>query len=395
MIRYLIRRFVPDWQQTHLPAVRTRYAMLAGVLGILCNLLLFITKLIIGTLSGSVAILSDAFNNLSDAGSSLISIVSARLATQKPDKEHPWGHGRMEYIASLVVSFFILFVGLELAKSSLDSLLHPTKPSFSVVTITLLVLSVLVKIWMWSYNRYIAQKTDSSVLRAAAADSIGDALSSTVVIVSSVLGMFLPDSLPIPVDGILGILVSILILRCGISIMRETVGLLLGAPADPETVRAVTAIVSSGDGIIGMHDLMIHDYGPGRKFASVHAEVPDTADIIHVHEVIDALEGRIYNETGIIAVIHTDPVTVGNAYVDGIRTTTERIISEVNAAYRIHDFRITDGENRINLIFDLVVPLSEDADDSVRAAEEIRRRLSEADSRYRAVIRIETDYTGN
>lgn len=393
MIRFIIRHFVPGWENPQLPAVRTRYTMLAGILGIICNLFLFAGKLIIGSLSGSMAIMSDAFNNLSDAGSSVISAVSARLSGQRPDKEHPWGHGRMEYIASLIVSFLILFVGVELFRSSFDKLLHPSKPVFSWVTIALLVLSVLVKVWMWSYNRYIAGITDSSVLRAAAADSIGDVMSSSAVILSAVVGMFLPDG--IPLDGIMGILVSLLIVRCGISIMRETVGLLLGAPADPETVAAMSDIVLSGEGIVGLHDLMIHDYGPGRKFASVHAEIPDTIDIRRAHSVIDALEVRIYNELGINAVIHTDPITVGNAYVDEIRDRALTVIRTVNPAYKIHDFRITDGEDRINLIFDLVVPLSEKSDVTVRNAERIRQGLTEADSRFHSVFKIETDYTGN
>ncbi len=389
MIRLLIRRFVPDSDKPTVAHVRTRYTLLAGVLGILCNLVLFAVKLAIGAVSGSVAIMSDAFNNLSDAGSALITAVSARLAGQKPDREHPWGHGRLEYIASLIVSFLILFVGWELLQSSFDKLLHPTTPTFSVITVLFLLLSVLVKVWMWSYNRYIARLTDSPVLRAAAADSIGDALSSLVVIVSAILGTLLPEN--IPLDGIMGILVSLLIFRCGITIMRETVGLLLGAPADPETVAAFEEIVRSGDGIIGTHDLMIHDYGPGRKFASVHAEIPDTADIRHAHEIVDALEVQIYKTLGITAVIHTDPITVGNAYVDGIKEGVLRILADISPAYRIHDFRITDGENRINLIFDLVVPLGESADITAANVGTLNRCLSEADLRYRTVIKIEND----
>ena len=392
MIRYLINKLAPaeDSAGSVTPARRTRLTMLAGVLGIVCNLLLFVLKLIIGAVCGSVAISSDAFNNLSDAGASLISAISAKLAGQKPDKEHPWGHGRLEYIASLIVSFLILFVGIELLRTSFDKLLHPVSPAYSPIPLILLGCSVFVKIWMWSYNRYIASLTDASVLRAAAADSLGDALSSSVVLLSAVLGMIFPDT--IPFDGIMGLLVSLLILRSGFSIARETVDLLLGAPADKETTDALAAILLSGDGIIGYHDLMLHDYGPGRKFASVHAEIADTEDIRHAHEVVDALEQQIYLELGITAVIHTDPVTVGNAYVDGIRDTVTDILRDINPAFTMHDFRITDGENRINLIFDLVVPHSLSADDTARAAENIRRRLKAADSRWRAVMKIESEY---
>ena len=372
---------------------RTQLTFFAGVLGILCNLFLFALKLVIGMLAGSVAITSDAFNNLSDAGSSLVAAISARLAGQKPDAEHPWGHGRLEYIASLIVSFLILFVGVELLRSSFSGLFSAASPTFSPIALILLGASVLVKLWMWSYNRYIATLTDAAVLRAAAADSLGDALSSSVVILSAVVGMLLP--IRIPLDAIMGMLVSLMILKCGWGIARETVDLLLGAPADKETTDALAEILMSGDGIIGYHDLLVHDYGPGRKFASVHAEIPDTADIRHAHEVVDALEVRMFRELGITAVIHTDPITVGNDFVDGLRQSVKEIIAAVNPALSMHDFRITDGENRINLIFDLLVPFSLTAEDSVRAVEEIRRRIGALDPRFRTVIKIDTDYTAN
>ena len=393
MIRFLLSRFV--YRRAHGDGMetRTQLTFFAGILGILCNLFLFVLKLVIGMLAGSVAITSDAFNNLSDAGSSLVAAISARLAGQKPDAEHPWGHGRLEYIASLIVSFLILFVGVELLRSSFSGLFSAAAPTFSPIALILLGASVLVKLWMWSYNRYIASLTDAAVLRAAAADSLGDALSSSVVILSAVVGMLLP--IRIPLDAIMGMLVSLMILKCGWGIARETVDLLLGAPADKETTDALAEILMSGDGIIGYHDLLVHDYGPGRKFASVHAEIPDTADIRHAHEVVDALEVRMFRELGITAVIHTDPITVGNDFVDGLRQSVNEIIAAVNPALSMHDFRITDGENRINLIFDLLVPFSLTAEDSVRAVEEIRRRIGALDPRFRTVIKIDTDYTAN
>ena len=393
MIRFLLSRFV--YRRAHGDGMetRTQLTFFAGILGILCNLFLFALKLVIGMLAGSVAITSDAFNNLSDAGSSLVAAISARLAGQKPDAEHPWGHGRLEYIASLIVSFLILFVGVELLRSSFSGLFSAAAPTFSPIALILLGASVLVKLWMWSYNRYIASLTAAAVLRAAAADSLGDALSSSVVILSAVVGMLLP--IRIPLDAIMGMLVSLMILKCGWGIARETVDLLLGAPADKETTDALAEILMSGDGIIGYHDLLVHDYGPGRKFASVHAEIPDTADIRHAHEVVDALEVRMFRELGITAVIHTDPITVGNDFVDGLRQSVKEIIAAVNPALSMHDFRITDGENRINLIFDLLVPFSLTAEDSVRAVEEIRRRIGALDPRFRTVIKIDTDYTAN
>ena len=393
MIRFLLSRFV--YRRAHGDGMetRTQLTFFAGILGILCNLFLFALKLVIGMLAGSVAITSDAFNNLSDAGSSLVAAISARLAGQKPDAEHPWGHGRLEYIASLIVSFLILFVGVELLRSSFSGLFSAAAPTFSPIALILLGASVLVKLWLWSYNCYIASLTDAADLRAAAADSLGDALSSSVVILSAVVGMLLP--IRIPLDAIMGMLVSLMILKCGWGIARETVDLLLGAPADKETTDALAEILMSGDGIIGYHDLLVHDYGPGRKFASVHAEIPDTADIRHAHEVVDALEVRMFRELGITAVIHTDPITVGNDFVDGLRQSVKEIIAAVNPALSMHDFRITDGENRINLIFDLLVPFSLTAEDSVRAVEEIRRRIGALDPRFRTVIKIDTDYTAN
>ena len=393
MIRFLLSRFV--YRRAHGDGMetRTQLTFFAGILGILCNLFLFALKLVIGMLAGSVAITSDAFNNLSDAGSSLVAAISARLAGHKPAAEHPWGPGRLEYIASLIVSFLILFVSVELLRSSFSGLFSAAAPTFSPIALILLGASVLVKLWMWSYNRYIASLTDAAVLRAAAADSLGDALSSSVVILSAVVGMLLP--IRIPLDAIMGMLVSLMILKCGWGIARETVDLLLGAPADKETTDALAVLLMSGDGIIGYHDLLVHDYGPGRKFASVHAEIPDTADIRHAHEVVDALEVRMFRELGITAVIHTDPITVGNDFVDGLRQSVKEIIAAVNPALSMHDFRITDGENRINLIFDLLVPFSLTAEDSVRAVEEIRRRIGALDTRFRTVIKIDSDYTAN
>jgi cation diffusion facilitator family transporter len=358
------------------------------------NLILAAGKIAVGFLFGAISLAGDGINNLSDAGSQIISFISFKMAAKPADRDHPFGHARIEYVASMIVSFFILLVSWNLLSESVEKIFDPEiTTEFSWIMIIVLGASVLVKLWMWSYNRYIASLTDAAVLRAAAADSLGDALSSSVVILSAVVGMLLP--IRIPLDAIMGMLVSLMILKCGWGIARETVDLLLGAPADKETTDALAEILMSGDGIIGYHDLLVHDYGPGRKFASVHAEIPDTADIRHAHEVVDALEVRMFRELGITAVIHTDPITVGNDFVDGLRQSVKEIIAAVNPALSMHDFRITDGENRINLIFDLLVPFSLTAEDSVRAVEEIRRRIGALDPRFRTVIKIDTDYTAN
>ncbi len=386
MIRLLIRRFVPGHENTGDPMVRTRYVFLAGILGIVCNLILFGVKLAVGTLMNSVAIASDALNNLSDSGSSLVSMVSARLAAQRPDREHPYGHGRMEYVASLVVAFLILHVGLDQLVSSFDKLIHPEPVRFQWVPILILGLSVLVKVWMWSYNRYIAKKIDSSVLRAASADSANDTLATGAVIVATVIGTLLPK---VPVDGIMGILVSLLILKAGFEIARDTVGLLLGSAPDPDTVKALSELIEGDEMVEGVHDMMLHDYGPGRMFASAHAEVSDQADIILAHEHIDALEQKIFRETGIITVLHMDPITVGSEKVNAIKAQVLSLMAEVDPIYTLHDFRITDGEAHINLIFDVVVPIGEAPDDTVRKISSLRDKIKGVDGRYAAVIAVD------
>ncbi|MCQ2431939.1 MAG: cation diffusion facilitator family transporter [Clostridia bacterium] len=387
MIRILIRRFVPDYENKKDPAVRSSYAMLAGVLGILCNLLLFAVKLIIGTLMNSIAITSDAFNNLSDLGASLIAAVSAKLAGQRPDNDHPFGHGRLEYIASLAVSFLIMLVGVELFRTSFDKLLHPEELNFHLVPLLILVLSMSVKVWMWSYNRFIAKETDSTVLAASAADSINDVMATSAVVLATVLGLFLPAK--IPVDGIMGIIVSLLILRAGFGIAKETVGLLLGAAPDPEMVKALERTVLSGEHIVDVHDLMIHDYGPGRQFASVHAEVPSTVDIMAAHEEIDFLEQKVMKDLGVVMVIHMDPIVVGNEKVDGLKAMAETILKEVNPLYTLHDFRITDGEEHINLIFDIVAPMNEKPEVTAEHVGKIRERICEENPMCSAVIKVD------
>ncbi len=388
MIKFLIRRFVPDFDNTASPSVRERYGVLGGGIGIFCNLFLFMLKLVIGIISGSIAIISDSVNNLSDCGSSLVALFGAKLANRRPDTEHPFGHGRSEYVASLIVSFITIFLGVELLKSSVAKIIAPKLTALTPVMLAILALSVLLKLWMYFANNYMGKKINSSVLFATAKDSLSDAIATSAVIATSAIGMFFDFPM---IDGIVGGLVSALIIKTGIGVAANTIGLLLGKPPLPETVKKLCEMVLSGDGIQGVHDLVVHDYGPGRAFASVHAEVPDNADIVKIHEIIDDLEHKINKETGIHMVIHMDPVAVDCERTNAIKAEVSEIIKGYDERLRIHDFRMTDGENRINLIFDLETPADLLNDDKTVAAD-IAKLLSNADSRYVAVINIDLMY---
>ena len=385
MVKLLIKTFIPNASETENLRIRAAYGMLAGVMGIVCNLFLFIVKLIAGTLTHSIAITSDAFNNLSDMGSSLISAVTAKLSGQRPDAEHPFGHGRLEYIASLAVSFLIMLVGFELFRSSAAKIFAPEPVIFSWPALLILLISTLVKVWMFSYNRYIGKTIQSGVLRAAASDSLNDAAATGAVIVATIAARYVN----FPIDGIMGILVSLLILRAGYGIAKETIGLLLGSPPDAELVRRIEALVLSGEGIVGVHDLIVHDYGPGRTIASVHAEVPDDSDIVRIHEIIDAIEQRALEELGLVLVIHMDPITINNERVDTLHKLVSEVITSVEPSYKTHDFRVTDGDERINVIFDMEVPISQKPEQISRNLALIRERAEAADARIRLVVKVD------
>lgn len=385
MISFLIRRFVPNFEQISDKKVRESYGVFSGVLGMICNLFLFFVKLAIGILMNSIAVISDAFNNLSDTASSLVTIIGVKLSNRHADKEHPFGHGRIEYISALIVSFLIMLVGVELLKGAVGKIFHPERTEMNFVLLLFLALSVSVKVWMFSYNRFIGKKIQSAVLLAAARDSLNDVIATAAVILSALLGSLTS----FPVDGTVGLIVSVLVLWTGFGVARDTIGVLLGAPPDPETVRELKEIILAQEGIVGIHDLIIHDYGPGRVMASVHAEVPSDADIVKIHEVIDRTEKEIYNETDVHIVIHTDPIAVNNERVNRLRDMVSAMVKNIGEEYNIHDFRMTDGEGRINLIFDLEVPCELPQKKREEIVAEIKEQLSRKDSRYQAVICID------
>lgn len=388
MIKLLIRRFIADYQNVEDTKVREAYSVLGGVVGIICNAFLFIVKLTIGILIKSIAIISDAFNNLSDMGSSLVAIIGSKISNRHPDKEHPFGHGRIEYISSLIVSFLIMMVGLELVRSSFERLLNPEALEFNPVLILILCLSVLVKVWMFFYNRYIGTMIQSGVMKAVATDSLNDVFATTAVIISTVVGHFFS----LPIDGAVGLVVSGLIIYTGFDIAKNTIDVLLGNPPSPELVSQIESAILEGEGIVGVHDLVVHDYGPGRIMASAHAEVPDTADVVKVHEVIDEIEQKIFKDMDIHIVLHTDPISVNCERTNSIKELVTDIVKKINDELSIHDFRLTDGENRINLIFDLVVPHSIKQEERDKVVELISKKLSEVDSRYHTVIQLDNSY---
>ncbi len=307
MIKILIKLFVKDFQSVEKTNVREAYGVLAGIIGIICNLILFVTKLLIGLIIGSIAITSDAFNNLSDTGSSIVAIIGAKLSSMDADHEHPYGHGRFEYVASLIISFIIVLVGFELLKSSFGKVLHPSLVSVNPIIIVILFLTVVVKLWMYSYNKYIGDLIGSGVNHATATDSLNDVIATSAVIITTLAGAWLK----IPLDGYAGLVVSLLIMYTGFGIAKDTVNILLGMSPSEETVNKIMEIIISNEGIRGAHDLKVHDYGPGRTIASIHTELSDKTDIVKAHAIIDGLEKKVHSELGIDLVIHVDPIGEG------------------------------------------------------------------------------------
>lgn len=386
MIKFLVKKFIKDYENTADSIVRERYTLLSGILGIICNAFLFALKIIIGTVSGSIAITSDAFNNLSDMGMSIVSIFSAKLSNKHADKDHPFGYGKVEYVASLIVSLVILLVGFELLKSSVNGIIHPEAVKMTIPLIIILTLSILVKVWMFLYNRYLGRKTNSSLLEATSKDSLSDCISTAAVILASALVLIFPN---VPFDGIFGVLVSLLILWNGFKMALEVVNLIIGGPADPEIVAEIENRVLSGKDILGVHDLIVHDYGPGRVFASCHAEVPYNGNVLEMHENIDMIESAVKNDLHIMLVIHMDPVVHDSPRVNALKELTTNIAKEINESFTIHDFRITDGEKWTNLIFDMVVGPEVRAEKRQEYVDYVNKRLKEEDETLHAVITVE------
>lgn len=391
MTEFLVRRFVKDYQDTEKVAVRTRYGLMASVVGICCNVLLFAAKLLTGMFLNSISVMADAFNNLSDAASSIIGFVGVKLAEKPADADHPFGHGRMEYIAAFVVAFLVIQVGFSLFKTSVGKILHPEELSFSLVSVGILLLSVGVKLWMSLFNRKLGNRIHSTVMLATAADSLGDAGATLATIFSiAVFGIF-----GVNIDGIVGLIVSVLVLIAGVNIAKDTLAPLLGEAIDPEIYRQITEFVESYDGIVGSHDLIVHNYGPSRSMASIHAEVPSEVNIEVSHEIVDRIEKEAGEKLGVFLVIHMDPVEVNNAQVTHLKEMAVEVITGLDSRLSLHDFRVVEGTRRINLIFDLVVPRDYTKVMQDELKQRVCQKIKERDERCYCVIQVENSFRQN
>ncbi len=387
MTAWLIRKFVPDAANTNDPEVRASYGTLASIVGILVNLLLAGAKFLMGVLSGSLAITADAANNLSDAAGSVVALISVRLARKPVDLDHPFGHGRMEYLGSLAVGVLIVIMGVTLLRDAVISILHPEALTVSWVVIVVLALSVFGKWWLYLFYKKTGGDTKNGTLLAAAQDSRGDMLATSAVLVSLVLNV----AFGWKVDGWIGLVVAIIVLKAGWGVCSETVDSLLGGRPDPEKTEQLRALLLSREGILGLHDLVLHDYGPGRCFASVHAEVDAGGNILDIHEMIDDAEREVGAIMKMPICIHMDPIVTGNEEVNRVRDEMNHFLTAMDPALSMHDFRMVPGEGHTNLIFDCVLPVGYQQKDMVLNA--LTAHARSLNATYRLVVMFDTDYT--
>lgn len=387
MISLLVKLFYGEMDMSDEKAVRRAYGTACSGAGIGFNVLLFAGKLIAGMLSGSVAIVSDAFNNLSDAGSSIISLVGFKLSNKKSDPQHPFGHGRLEYISGLCVSFLIILMGVELGKASIEKIIEPAQVKFSLLTAAILAASILVKLYMALYNSRIGKRLNAVTMKAMAKDSLSDAVATSVVLMSMIVAK-LAD---IAIDGYCGVVVAAFILFTGITAARDTISPLLGQKPDSEFIEEVMRIVNAHKEIIGTHDLVVHDYGPGRLMITLHAEVDASMDILVAHDAVDNIENELREKLGCSAVVHMDPIVTDDVEVNATREEIKRVVSNIDSRMTIHDFRMVPGPTHTNVIFDVAVPFDIDMDD-----DELRKilgaRIRDVDSKLNAVIEIDKCY---
>ena len=388
MTNFLIKHFIPNASDVKSPAVRQRYGVVSGVVGILCNALLCTAKIAAGLLTGAVSIVADGINNLSDGGSCVVRLLGFKMAGKPADDKHPFGHGRIEYVAGLIVSFIIVLMGVELAKTSLDKIFHPEEISFSWITPAVLGISILVKLWMCFFNRKMGDKIDSAVLRATAMDSLSDVAATSAVLAGFVIGYWARVNL----DGYLGVLVALFILYTGVSTAKGTLDLLLGEAPDPEFVKQIQQEVLSYPEIIGVHDLIVHNYGPGHSVVSLHAEVPCDVDILKIHDTIDNAERDLKKKFDCEVVIHMDPIITDDKETNEIHQKLSSIVRLLDSRVTIHDFRMVKGPTHTNLIFDIVVPHQFRLTDD-QVVESLRQAVKALDARYEIVVNVDKAYT--
>lgn len=386
MTELLCRLFVKDRDNVRDPAVRRSYGIMASIVGIVLNILLAAGKLTVGLLFGAISVTADALNNLSDAGSQVISLVTFRIAAKPADHDHPFGHARIEYVTSMIVSFAVLLVGWELLSDSVDKILHPSDTAFSWLTVGVLAVSALAKLWLCLFNRRVGGRIDSSVMRATAADSLSDAVATAAVLAAQLIFRFTGFD----IDAWVGAAVALLIMWAGIQILNDTKNSILGERPSDETVDKIKEVVSEFPGALGVHDLVVHDYGPGRLIASLHIEVDGSADTFTSHDMIDCIERRLMLEHGIAATVHMDPIAVNDPALDALRHEAESIVLKIDGRIRIHDFRLVPGETHSNLIFDMAVPFDvKESDNDLRHA--VAGKMSSAHPGLFTVITIDRE----
>ena len=388
MTEFLVNKFIKDSANIESTEVRTRYGMLASVVGIFCNVLLFSVKLAIGLILSSLAVTADAFNNLSDAASSIISFVGVKMAGKPADAEHPFGHGRIEYIAAVIVSFLVIEVGFTFFKSSISKIMHPEEITFDPVPFIILILSILVKLWMAFFNNKLGKRIDSKVMLATAADSLGDVITTSATVISIVICHFTS----INVDAIAGLIVSGIVIWSGVSIAKDTLEPLIGQRVPSELYQKITDMVESYEGIVGAHDLIVHNYGPNRSMATIHAEVPNDVSIEASHEIIDRIERDAKKELNILLVIHMDPVEMRDEEVLELRDKTSHIVHALDPELHFHDFRVLKENEQKNLIFDLVVPDSYTEKDANRVMHQLIALLHEMEKNVDCIITLDRSF---
>lgn len=384
---FLAKRFIKNYNNISDVKVRSAYANLAGIVGIVINLMLFIIKLSVGLLSNSVSILADAFNNLSDAASSIITIIGFKMANKPADAEHPFGHGRIEYITAMIVSFIVMLVGIQFVKTSFQRIVNPTLVTFELLPFILLLISIGFKFWLSKFNKSIGNKINSSTLKATATDAMGDVFTSTTVVISFLIYKFTT----LPIDGYIGIIVALAIVYSGFSLIKETLSPLLGEPPDPVLVSDITDMVMSYDNITGIHDLIVHNYGPGRIMASIHAEIPSNIDIMEIHNIIDTAEREISKKLNIYLVIHMDPICVDTDEIIEARNMVKDVLNKYEEVKSFHDFRVVGENNNKNLIFDIeVCPICLSNEiNSAKLLDNIEKDIKEKAPEYKCVITVD------
>ena len=387
MQNWLVKKFVHDYENVHDINVRASYGKLSGKVGIFCNAFLFAVKFIMGTISGSVSIAADAVNNLSDAASSVISLIGFKMAEKPADEDHPYGHARYEYLSGLTVAVMIILIGFELFKTSFDKVIHPSTVDFSIALVIVLAVSILIKLWMALFNKSLGKKINSSALEATAADSRNDVISTSAVLVAAVISHFFKINL----DGYMGIAVAVFILYSGIGLVKDTLDPLLGKAPEPELVDYIQKKILSYDGVLGTHDLMIHDYGPGRKFASVHVEMAAEGDVLKSHDVIDNIERDFLSKDNLNIIVHYDPIVTKDDIVNDFRSWLMEQVKSIDPHLSIHDLRIVPGNSHTNLVFDCVMPHCINMSPSELKAE-IRRLVNIKYPNYYCIITIDSSY---